>query len=379
MTDINTISSNSSPNAISQGFSPYPGQNGADTHVATMNFDDFLDMVNPLQHIPVVSSIYRAVSGETINPISRIAGDTLYGGIFGLAAAGLGAIGAIGDEVLTASNGGQSASSTVIAALFGSDTPNTTQTAAATPSNAETETASQSVDAAVATDISTPMLQAGVLQTPARQSPILDIPNLSTPSTAVAAVTPVPSSTMTAAATLPASSGATTDAKTGLPLDRSKLAYGGVMDTAMMQNAIQNQSLALALASGQDNLQSQHALRNGRFATNGASTVTNPTQQSASLPLPGSTPSLTSWSNNGSTPANGTTSTIATTPAPNNSAQTLTSAQALSPSITQSLPSGLRQSMPQGAAEMKAIKGLDQYRNTAQKVPTIGAAVDVTN
>src|ERR1700722_3234695 len=48
------------------------------------SFGDFLDMINPLQHIPVASSVYRDVTGETINPVSRVAGDVMYGGIFGL-------------------------------------------------------------------------------------------------------------------------------------------------------------------------------------------------------------------------------------------------------------------------------------------------------
>src|ERR1700722_4577543 len=30
-------------------------------------FADFLDAINPLQHIPVVSSVYRQATGETIN------------------------------------------------------------------------------------------------------------------------------------------------------------------------------------------------------------------------------------------------------------------------------------------------------------------------
>lgn len=47
------------------------------------SFHDLLNIVNPLQHIPIVSTIYRAVTGDTINPISRLAGDALYGGLWG--------------------------------------------------------------------------------------------------------------------------------------------------------------------------------------------------------------------------------------------------------------------------------------------------------
>ena len=46
-------------------------------------FDDLISIVNPLQHIPVVSTIYRSLTGETIKPFERIVGDTLYGGVWG--------------------------------------------------------------------------------------------------------------------------------------------------------------------------------------------------------------------------------------------------------------------------------------------------------
>ena len=47
------------------------------------SFDDALDIINPLQHIPIVSTIYRSLTGDTIKPLERLAGDTLYGGIPG--------------------------------------------------------------------------------------------------------------------------------------------------------------------------------------------------------------------------------------------------------------------------------------------------------
>lgn len=51
------------------------------------SFGAFLDLINPLQHIPIVSSLYRRMTGDEINPMSRIAGDTLFFGVFGLAGA----------------------------------------------------------------------------------------------------------------------------------------------------------------------------------------------------------------------------------------------------------------------------------------------------
>lgn len=51
-----------------------------------LSFGDVLDTLNPLQHIPVVSSIYRELTGDTISPGARVAGGALYGGPIGLVA-----------------------------------------------------------------------------------------------------------------------------------------------------------------------------------------------------------------------------------------------------------------------------------------------------
>lgn len=51
-------------------------------------FFDLLDMLNPLQHIPVVGTIYRAITGDEIRSISRIIGGAVFGGPMG-AASGL--------------------------------------------------------------------------------------------------------------------------------------------------------------------------------------------------------------------------------------------------------------------------------------------------
>ena len=51
------------------------------------SFADFLDVINPLQHIPLVSTIYRKLTGDEISPHARIIGATLYGGPLGLVVA----------------------------------------------------------------------------------------------------------------------------------------------------------------------------------------------------------------------------------------------------------------------------------------------------
>lgn len=48
-------------------------------------FDDLLDIINPLQHIPIVSAIYRRLTGDEISPAAEMAGGALFGGPLGLA------------------------------------------------------------------------------------------------------------------------------------------------------------------------------------------------------------------------------------------------------------------------------------------------------
>ena len=238
-------------------FSPYPGVNGSNTADATISFGDFLDMINPLQHIPVLSSLYRAATGDTISPISRVAGDTLYGGIMGLASAGLSALGAIGDEVITAGNGGQSVSSTVMAALFGSPDP--------TNKADEIQVADASSPSLLTPSSfplpSSPPAQAGVLQTIASQSPILAIPDFFESGIQSASASPVPP-------IVPVETMAVGSAGQGggIPLDRSKYAAAEGVDSGMLQRAQENQTLALALAGGAQALQAQRHLQNSRFA-----------------------------------------------------------------------------------------------------------------
>jgi hypothetical protein len=43
------------------------------------------DIINPLEHLPIISTIYEHITGHHMNPVARIAGDTLYGGPIGAA------------------------------------------------------------------------------------------------------------------------------------------------------------------------------------------------------------------------------------------------------------------------------------------------------
>ncbi len=50
-------------------------------------FDTLLDIVNPLQHLPGVSTVYRAITGDEISTPARLLGGALFGGPLGFASA----------------------------------------------------------------------------------------------------------------------------------------------------------------------------------------------------------------------------------------------------------------------------------------------------
>lgn len=56
------------------------------------SFWDLVDIVNPLQHIPVVNAVYREITGDQINNFGRIAGGAIFGGFLGAAVGGVNAI-----------------------------------------------------------------------------------------------------------------------------------------------------------------------------------------------------------------------------------------------------------------------------------------------
>ena len=95
------------------------------------SFHDVLDIINPLQHIPVISNIYRYLTGDTIGAIPRIAGDTLYGGPIGFVAGLFGA--ALKKE------SGKDVGETMVALATGDDG------AGSTPGGTATAVASQPV------------------------------------------------------------------------------------------------------------------------------------------------------------------------------------------------------------------------------------------
>ena len=56
------------------------------------SFGEFLDIINPLQHIPVVSTLYRAITGDQIGQGPRLMGSALFGGPAGFITSGIAAM-----------------------------------------------------------------------------------------------------------------------------------------------------------------------------------------------------------------------------------------------------------------------------------------------
>jgi hypothetical protein len=73
-----------------------PGTGGSND---TLGFADLLDVINPLQHIPVVGTLYRELTGDTISEAARMAGGAMWGGPAGV-------IGALANTITEHAAGG---------------------------------------------------------------------------------------------------------------------------------------------------------------------------------------------------------------------------------------------------------------------------------
>ena len=152
-------------------------------------FHDLLDAINPLQHLPVISSIYRWVTGDGIGNLPRIVGDALYGGIPGFVSGLFG--------VLVKEETGKDVGEHVIATLFGGGSSSTpTPTIPAQNANQPELTTEQAAALAHAT-IDTAALP-----------PVLAI-TATTPAAAPAATTQVSSAPPATAAATPITPSAT--------------------------------------------------------------------------------------------------------------------------------------------------------------------------
>lgn len=129
-----------------------------------LTLGDVVDIVNPLQHIPIVSSVYRYVTGDEISPGAQLAGGSIYGGPIGFASSLA--------NVIMKDQTGDDIGGTALTALFGA------------PGTSDTGTALTQTDGAQKASVQTAQLdpqslndtapaagpQAEVLQDQARQN-----------------------------------------------------------------------------------------------------------------------------------------------------------------------------------------------------------------
>ncbi len=113
---VNPLASGAAAAAASAAAAPSEGG---------FTFDDALDIVNPLQHLPVVSTLYRAITGDQIKTFPKIAGDALYGGVLGFA-------GSLADSIFEKVTG-KSVGDTALAMVENAITPSDTAVADAAP------------------------------------------------------------------------------------------------------------------------------------------------------------------------------------------------------------------------------------------------------
>ena len=107
-------------------------------------FHHLLDVVNPLQHLPIIGTIYRAITGEKLDAVEKIAGDTLYGGLWGAVTS----VADVAFESLT----GKSFEDTAIALFKGDDKTRVASAKVAAPN--------------IATDVSLPSADLPALPSP---------------------------------------------------------------------------------------------------------------------------------------------------------------------------------------------------------------------
>jgi hypothetical protein len=399
-----TIGSNATSAADPRRYSKFDHSASNVADAPNFSFSDFVDMVNPLQHIPVVSSVYRAATGDTINPVARVAGDIMYGGALGAISAAVGGASAVGDAVAE-SDTGKDKIGNVFASLFGDDKDQTQTTQLASASTTNAAASVPSLLAAPAAPVT--MASSAYTTTPS--------PTLSS----LLATQQIASNTATPAAT-PAASTSTdaTTAATGgkaFPLTASnRMPFGGVMDTG---NSIEAQNAAIALADGSHAMRIGHTIYTSRLmngphplpiASTPATPTTTATTATAAATVPATTNpavaaalneanaasvaaitgaapatvSSTTGAATSATPSAGAASASIATPA-NTSASSIMSA-GMSPNPTQSLsPATLaagHNPLPQNLVDdIVMMRALGQYQGVASGTPALGANVDMRN
>ncbi len=166
-----------------------PGSPEDTTNVPTtdddLSVDDLVDLLNPLQHIPIIGTIYRAVTGDAIKPDVQVAGSLLFGLATGsiLLSAASGIASAIFEQ-----STGEEPTVQVARALFGDE--DTVQLAAAETTAIEEADAVDAAQVAEVAASDTLKLAEALPQQPTATEP-LQPESLSATTTASARAAPV--------------------------------------------------------------------------------------------------------------------------------------------------------------------------------------------
>lgn len=60
-----------------------PSRQGSLNAQQPFGFADVVDVINPLQHLPIVNMVYRQLTGDQLHPVSQIIGGAVFGGPIG--------------------------------------------------------------------------------------------------------------------------------------------------------------------------------------------------------------------------------------------------------------------------------------------------------
>jgi hypothetical protein len=129
-----------------------------------ITFWDLLDVINPLQHLPLVSGVYRRMTGDQILPTMRFLGGMLFGGPVGAATAVA--------SMIIEDTSGKDIGAHAVAFLFGDDeTPPAVPDAAADAGVAAAAPATTAPVALVAADARPAQAPAAIATPPQRTAP----------------------------------------------------------------------------------------------------------------------------------------------------------------------------------------------------------------
>jgi len=113
------------PAAASPAVAPADPKSASKSSDWDFSFHNLLSIVNPLEHLPIIGTLYRAITGTHIGVPERIAGDALYGGLWG-------AVSGIADAAFEAVTG-KDFGSTVLALFTGHHSSTAVASKTATP------------------------------------------------------------------------------------------------------------------------------------------------------------------------------------------------------------------------------------------------------